>query len=128
MNYKAWYKKNRHLLKGSNIKAVRKLKPVQDVINERGSILAEASRFITDAEVGVIWSGMDCDCVSYTRSSVVSANPIKLHKYIVDSYDCAEGPLSYRFVPVDVANKHQYTSRDLAMEAFENGHSHVVYY
>ena len=128
MNYRDWYKKHRHVLRGSNRKAVMALKPVMDTINEREALLYQASRYSENGQVGIIWDGMDCDCASYSYSSVVDASPVTLHRYVYSMLEGAEGPLSYRFVSKTSAHNYKRTSRDLALEAFEEGHSHVVYY
>ena len=95
--------------------------------------LAAKARFADDirraaknGKIKIIESGMDCDCVQYSGrvyrcpATVVAANQI-----IERIYAEAEGPVSWRIASPD--EKIVYSSRDLAAEAHEDGHPHVVY-
>lgn len=71
-------------------------------------------------------SGMDCDCVSYGHP-VKYDNIFVAEKDIEESYAWADGPMSYeRMTKADYEEAESY-SRDLAMEAHEDGHDHIVY-
>lgn len=75
----------------------------------------------------VIYGGMDCDCVSYERSTTC-ANQADFEEWEDCMYEDAEGPVWARQVSKSEYDKHQPQSRDLALEAHEDGHPHVVYY
>ncbi len=82
-----------------------------------------------NGEIAVVWSGMDCDCVQYSGSvSIIDADWRSVQEHIDNQYEWAEGPLYYSFEKPSVAEKIEYESRDLALEAFEDGHPHVIYY
>ena len=130
MDIKKWVRNAaRNGFKFENIKAVRKLKDVHFNINERVAYANFIKDKIDNGKVGLITSGMDCDCCAFEYSSVLDATSIaKIVAHIHDAYDNAEGPLNFRFVTPKEAKAFQRYSRDLALEAFEEGHSHVVYY
>jgi hypothetical protein len=70
---------------------------------------------------------MDCDCVKYSRTYHEKALSVMEYiKFKNDTYDWADGPVS---VGYGKPSEHpiESHSRDLAMEAYENGHPHVVY-
>lgn len=77
-------------------------------------------------EVAVVYGGMDCDCSMWEdRVVLLPAVPVVVDKWICDYHDGAEGPQWTRISRPSRAPK-KSTSRDLALEAFENGHPHVV--
>ena len=78
-----------------------------------------------DGDVAIVVSGMDCDCVKFTWSHVAPAVPLAIEHFINHSNYWADGPQSVHVVPVDDAPESY--SHDLALEAFEDGHPHVVY-
>lgn len=98
--------------------------------------LAKKERFYTrirsctvNGKIGIIVDAMDCDCAQYSRGHIIDAkSPVAVDKAVCEIYDDAEGPMSVAVVLPEVAKKHKWTSRDLALEAYEDGHPHVVYY
>lgn len=79
---------------------------------------------------GLMWvteSGMDCDCVQYSghmRKCEATLDAFyKLHSDI-NSY--ADGPFNLYPVTEEEREEIRPTSRDLALEAHEDGHPHVV--
>ena len=93
----------------------------QDQYHNRVWLRAEVDKYAVDGEIAVSVDQMDCDCSRWTSSSVVAAIPIALERHIEDIYDGAEGPI-YGVWFSKPADKAAYVSRDLAMEAFEDGH------
>jgi hypothetical protein len=109
------------------------------------AIIAEAQR--TGTAVAVVWSGRDCDCVSYSGDvSLVKLDETGLapdscdangdpftslraavDRHIEQTYYWADGPCSYYITTEAAAKQISYASRDLALEAFEDGHAHVIY-
>lgn len=130
MDFKNWVRKAiRNGCQFENIKAIRSLKDVQFNINERAKYSRIIKNKIVGGKVGLITSGMDCDCAAFEYASVVDATSIaRIVARIHEAYDNAEGPLNFRFVTPNEAKQYQGYSRDLALEAFEEGHPHVVYY
>ena len=70
---------------------------------------------------------MDCDCVRYTTGRTMDAVPRRaVERYIEEEvYGAAEGPIYWLSI-CQPEHKAEHTSRDLALEAFEDGHPHSV--
>lgn len=79
-------------------------------------------------KVLIVSSGVDCDHSSWAgRTELVDATSVAVDAWIDRFYECAEGPQSFFITSPDQAPEFEEESRDLALEAHENGHSHVVY-
>lgn len=77
--------------------------------------------------VAVVWSGMDCDCVKYSGEvRIVEASLQAVCAHIDSVYDSADGTCSFTIEKPSSAEKIEYTSRDLAFEAYENDHPHHI--
>lgn len=80
-----------------------------------------------------VWeTGMDCDCVQFgglRKITVPEGEDIVavFEAWENEQYDGADGPLSHAIITYERAQEVQPYSRDLAAEAYENGHPHVVY-
>lgn len=90
--------------------------------------MAEKIRELTEHNrVAVMESGRDCDGVRYfNRVHIVRAcvaDVLELEDHIAE---WADGPFTLRLERPSVARRLEYTSRDLAAEAFENGHAHLI--
>lgn len=127
MDIRQFVKKNRHF-GWQNARRLRELSPVHEKINERAHMHFVMHKHIRNGQIGFLVSGMDCDCVQFSYGSVVSVNSLsELEKRIDNMYEWADGPLNIRYTTPDKASKCTYSSRDLALEAYESGHSNVVY-
>lgn len=81
-----------------------------------------------DGWVYLVISGMDCDGVQYSGlKTLVRAIPTVINKRIEENLKWADGPMYFDIMSPHDGDKVQYSSRDLGMEAFENGHPHVLY-
>jgi hypothetical protein len=103
--------------------------PLDQLIAERARLAERMSAVIEGGHYGVVVRGMDCDCSAFHWESV------KPFRGIVDAwrfrdreYAEAEGPLSVAFVKPSEVQDGFHESRDLALEAFEDGHPHCVFY
>jgi hypothetical protein len=110
-----------------NAKSVRALKDVDLNIEERAAIEHQIAKYKRNGKVGIIWDSMDCDCCRTTYGRVANASLMSLMRTIHQSYDDAEGLISYSFCEPQTAKEYNRTSRDLALEAFEDGHHWVIY-
>jgi hypothetical protein len=101
---------------------------VMYTINHRSELWAEITEHARDGKVGYVVAGRDCDCTQYQHEGVMDLPAgAMLHQRSVDHHrDYLDGPEStyYRDPGEEV---HRYQSRDLALEAFEDGHPHIVY-
>lgn len=78
-----------------------------------------------DGMVAVIESGMDCDSVRYSgHRSLVEATAAAVDAHIEHQTHWADGPIYFDIERPSVLV--EYESRDLGMEAFENGHPHFI--
>jgi len=76
----------------------------------------------------VIYGGMDCDCVHYANRTTFESVSEYLAWDEIERLE-AEGPFySYEVSKSDWdLQNYLPLSRDLALEAFEEGHPHIVY-
>lgn len=111
-----------------NTDAVRSLKPVHHKIQERVQLQRALDRATVNGQVTVVTKGMDCDCSAFHYRTTRNRDILMAEfQGITRRYEDAEGPLQVWFEqPGDYPDCHE--SRDLALEAFEDGHPHVVYY
>lgn len=95
---------------------------------ERRSFLNNIRDLAEDGKIAMVFGGMDCDCVQYRGSVyIVDATVAAVEKEADDYGYWADGPWGYHLEKPSVAQGIKRQSRDLVMEAFENGHPHVVY-
>jgi hypothetical protein len=79
-------------------------------------------------KVALVNGGMDCDCAKWANSvTLVKATPAAVDKWVERFYHWAEGPQWCYIERPSVARKLKEEHRDLALEAFEDGHPHVVF-
>lgn len=105
-----------------------KLESISSLRAKRMDFIARIHGCAQDGKVCVVWSGRDCDGVRYSGDvRTVDATVAAVQEHIEHTLAWADGPCSWQIVrPSDKAVIH-YESRDLTLEAFEDGHSHVIY-
>jgi len=96
-----------------------------DKIARRFSLARRITEKQQDGKVALVVDSMDCDCVRVIDSYIVNAAPFLIEQEIERIYEGAEGPTSIWIESPD--DMPEPSSRDLALEAFEDGHQHVVY-
>lgn len=98
-------------------------------INRRAEVDAMLERFASDD--GWVYfevSGMDCDGVQYSGGrDQCRANRQAYEEMMEGVYDGADGPVYVQPITEEQAQVVEYRTRDLGMEAFEDGHPHVLY-
>jgi len=105
-----------------------RLEERNEYTQERVNTLKKLIECAENGRVAVIESGMDCDCVQYTgHVHDFPSDTVGFYGALADMYSWAEGPISWRIVKPSESHFIERTSRDLIMEAHENGHPHVVY-
>jgi hypothetical protein len=103
---------------------------VSQRVDENANIRAHLDQLVpVEGKVGVIESGMDCDCSAYHREYLMPmfTSVAQYKRWAENEYAGAEGPHNMHLVNPDQIDRSRNGSRDLALEAFEGGHSHVVY-
>ena len=120
-NRAQWYDFWRLLRKDGAHRYFRK----QDHYHNRVWLREQLDEYTVDGKVAVSVDQMDCDCSRWTSSNVMPAVGVLIERHLEHIYNDAEGPIYGMWFskPVDKA---EYVSRDLAMEAFEDGHAGSV--
>ena len=79
-------------------------------------------------KIAFVYGGVDCDGGMWDNKVRIISNPSvnKLIRVEENYYCYAEGHQWHRYMTVENAEKLRETSRDLAMESHENGHSHTI--
>ena len=91
------------------------------------TLIRQVKEFAEQGKVAMVNSGMDCDCSRWENAySIIPATVEAVDAWVNDFYSNAEGPQSYRLERPSVAKKLQRSSRDLALEAFEDGHPYSI--
>ena len=98
---------------------------VDSRINWRADLAARFAEKAVDGKISVHNKGMDCDCASWYRVSNMDVPSVFAEQRALESaYEWADGPLHIWY---DSPTEEYSESRDLALEAFEEGHAHVIY-
>jgi len=98
---------------------------IRDLINTHEQIMTHRVKRKGKMMIKVVESGMDCDCVKYSGRVHTCEATVKAFEELHDRIaEWADGPFSLSIVPW--SQKITYTSRDLALEAYENGHPHHI--
>lgn len=98
-------------------------------INERAEYRARIDEVQENGKIGYVKSGMDCDCSQYHYSMILDA-PTSMMEVQRDENrrnEYLDGPEHRYFVKPSEIDPEDDFSRDLALEAFEDGHPHIVY-
>lgn len=110
-----------------NPKPVR-VADVHHSINERAELSAMVAGKVEAGRIGVIRAGMDCDCTQYHREYAVDFRGlVAFARHENSHYESLDGPESTNYVTPSRVDRSRNRSRDLALEAFEDGHPHVVF-
>lgn len=92
---------------------------------QEAALIAECAE---GGKVAMVWSGRDCDGVAYSGSVyVVPALLVAVLREADDQFSWADGPCNYCLMKPSDAAEIEYSSRDLAMEAYEDGHAHCLF-
>lgn len=96
---------------------------------QRRAHIRQITEFAEDGRVAIVTNGMDCDCSAWENSvSLVPATLAEVDVWLDDFYGSAEGPQGHYLERPSVARQLKRSSRDLALEAFEDGHPHFISY
>lgn len=100
-----------------------------DYLAERLDLQKLISANSENGQVVILESGMDCDCVAFSnRKYKVDALPVAVRAIMDRIYGDAEGPCNLSITSPSAAKRLEYGSRDLGMEAYEDGHPYSVSY
>lgn len=93
----------------------------------RARLRAAIAEHAVDGRVALAVTQMDCDCAQWSSTVTLLASVDAINAYLERLYDDAEGPVTWSFISPEEQAEFVPQSRDLALEAFENGHPHVVH-
>lgn len=106
----------------------RMLEKAHERTERRRWWLRRFKRFHEDGKIGVLIWSRDCDMVEGHVAWIAEVDTAaKLDAWIERRLESAEGPMSFTLVSVREAEDFLPSSRDRALEAFEDGHPHVIY-
>lgn len=97
-------------------------------IGQRALLARKIELVARNGWVGFNTHQMDCDCASWSHFENIPASVAAVDREIDRLYANAEGPASFWLSEPDSLPEGSYNERDHALEAFENGHPHVVYF
>lgn len=89
--------------------------------------LAKLKAVAENGEVAIVESGMDCDGVQYWGDvTILPADVRAVEDHIAKRLAWADGPMNFQLARPSEVRDLVAESRDLALEAHENGHQHVL--
>lgn len=98
---------------------------------ERRKFLADCERLAEDVDgvptIAVVWSGMDCDCSAYRNVvRLVQGGAKEVDEHIKHTMKWSDGPCDFVLAAPSAVAGLRESHRDLAAEAHEDGHPHLV--
>lgn len=106
----------------------RHISSVHYHINERAEYAARIAQCVENGLIGIVRSGMDCDCSRYVHSQVFKVeNLFSFVRYEAEHRAWLDGPEHTSIVRLSEITPDDDYTRDLALEAYEDGHPWVVY-
>lgn len=94
---------------------------------QRAILEASIMELAENGLIAVIESGRDCDGVEYEGSVYVIEASVDAYEALDDDIGkWADGPYRLQIARPSDAESVEYTSRDLVMEAHEDGHRHSI--
>lgn len=106
--------------------AAYKWRDTDDNLIRRSHLADTIRRYQVDGQIAINYDQMDCDCAQWFSSVLVPAHAMIVENHVQQTHNDAEGPVRWWLSHPDT--RVEYSSRDLALEAFEEGHPHVVHW
>ena len=101
---------------------------LSDRLSRREKLAFKIEENAQEEMVAIVYGGRDCDMSQWdNRVSYVPATVTHVEKWVDDYMEGAEGPQWWHIEKPSSAKELESSSRDLALEAHEDGHPHVVY-
>ena len=109
------------------LRAKRKIKGT-DKLLEKVAYKNNIDKYAENGKVAIVYGFMDCDCArSDDNVDIIDANIVSVNQWEERFWDGAEGQQWWSIETMAYADSLTPSSRDLAMEAFEDGHPHAIY-
>ena len=101
----------------------------EDPLEARASLKERIDSCAEDGFILIVESGMDCDGSAWSgRTRLLPASVVVFEYAYNDRAEWADGPFSWVIHKPSEKTSFSESHRDLALEAFENGHPHVLRY
>ena len=98
-------------------------------LQQRAALAREVHRLAEHGYVAMVHGGMDCDGSAWNdRVRLLRAIPVAVEREVNDFYANAEGPQWHHLAAPSTVENLEPECRDLALEAFENDHPHILHY
>jgi hypothetical protein len=100
---------------------------VHERLNRMTRLKAYIDKVAVNGVIGLVESGRDCDCVEYVHPA--GTIPATVAHYLIadrEKAKWADGPFELSIVSPEEEANTPYESRDLVLEAFEDGHPHSI--
>ena len=99
-----------------------------DPLTQKLQLIETIKKFAENGEILLIEGGCDCDGSQYEgKTRLVNATFVEVNAFIEQAENWADGSIYFDFDFPSNDENYTRSSRDLALEAFENGHSHIIY-
>jgi len=99
-----------------------------DELEGRARLASMISEYQENGRVAIVYGFIDCDMGRADGLvHIMAASPIAVSKWLDSFHEGAEGPQWWNLERPSAAGEITAEHRDLALEAFEDGHPHVVY-
>jgi hypothetical protein len=97
-------------------------------LSDRPRMKGIIQQYEEDGKIAIVYGGMDCDGCKWDGCvDIVPAQLVHVESWISHYYEWAEGYQWHDFAKPSQAKHLEESHRDLAMEAHEDGHPHVLY-
>jgi hypothetical protein len=107
----------------------RHILDVDYAINERAALAKSIAKYARNSKIGFVRSGRDCDGVQY-RYEMIMDVPVSLFAFRLAEnkhQEWLDGPESFWFESPQLVTDGLRHSRNLTLEAYENGHPHLLH-
>ena len=99
-----------------------------DPLAHKLKLVEKIKNYAENGEILLIEGGCDCDGSQYEgKTRLVNATFVEVNAFIEQAENWADGSIYFDFDFPSNDENYTRSSRDLALEAFENGHSHIIY-
>lgn len=99
-----------------------------DELAYRAKLGRTLAKYAEGGRVLIVESGRDCDGASWeNRTFEIKAQVAAYIKMRDQKHEWADGPIWFQIDRPSARTRYDYQCRDLALEAFENGHPHIIH-
>jgi len=99
-----------------------------DQLAHKLQLIETIKKFTENGKILLIEGGCDCDGSQYEgKTRVLNATFVEVNAFIQDAENWADGSIYFDFDFPSNDENYIRSSRDLVLEAFENGHQHIIY-